>query len=150
MIELYLGHPLDMRRQVRKWEISIEKKINISLINPFYDPPREDIIKFDRGEIERYVNLDYNEIVESDLDKIKKSSGGVYILGNFNKIVTVGTLQEMVYAKLFKKLVYSLVLNNHANHPWIKYHSTQIFNSWKTLEQFLINKFGLKDSKNAN
>ncbi len=147
-IELYLGHPLDIRKEIRKWELSIEKKINVSLINPFYDPPRKDILRFDRGEVERYDYINPVRIVEDDLNKIKKSSGGIYILGDFKKIVSIGTLQEMVYAKIFGKLIYALVLNNHAEHPWIKYHSTNIFTSWEDIENFLINKFGLKENAN--
>lgn len=135
-IKLYLAHPFDFRKQAREWEIEIEKRIGIEIINPFYDVKREDIEKIDLGRTERYEKLDYKELVERDVNQIVTSDG---IIAMVTGHLSYGTIQEMVYAHSFHVPVYSLITNGHENHPWLKYHSDKIFTKIKSLEDFLCN-----------
>ncbi|MDO8517416.1 MAG: hypothetical protein Q7S33_04820 [Nanoarchaeota archaeon] len=135
--EYYLAHPFDSRKQIRDWELGFEKRTGISLLNPFYDDSRRtDVEKIDAGRNERYEKLDEKELVERDIGHIKqKSVKG--IIAFVNGDLSYGTIQEMVYAKSYNKLVYSVISNGHENHPWLKYHSTKIFKSKDELETFL-------------
>lgn len=131
----YLAHPFDSRYKVRKWELGIEERTGIVLLNPFYDAERRDIERIDLGRSERYKE-DPNEIVERDLNAIKDSRGVVAIVDGS---LSYGTIMEMAYAKaVFRKIVLSLITNGHAEHPWLKYHSSEIFKSFKALEKRLI------------
>ena len=48
-IEFYLGHAMDSRKEVREWELYIEKRFpKIKLLNPFYDTTNKyirDVVK---------------------------------------------------------------------------------------------------------
>ena len=54
-----------------------------------------------------------------------------------NGDLSYGTIQEMVYATLSDVPVYAIVTNGHEKHPWLVYHSTQIFTSREEFEEFL-------------
>jgi nucleoside 2-deoxyribosyltransferase len=62
---------------------------------------------------------DYKEIVENDLSDIIKSD---IILANCYK-PSAGTSMELVYAKMMGKKIFSV----GSSSPWIKYHSTLMF-----------------------
>jgi len=143
IIDLYLGHPFEIREQVREWELEVEKRLRVDLVNPFYDVWREDIEKIDSGEVGKYEKCDPKKIVQRDVFNIAKTQGGIYILEDPQKVFSVGTIQEMVYSCILGKPTYSLVFNGYPNHPWIVYHSDEIFTSWNELDKFLLNKFGL-------
>lgn len=140
----YLSHPFDLRKEVREWELEFEKRVNIELFNPFYDRPREEVVKIDEGRLDRY-KLYPKKIVLDDLREIKRCDDLITIIGGNGFIC--GTLQEMVYARLFGKRVYSLITNGHERHPWLRFHSTRIFTDRKDLENHLINlqKWGKKN-----
>ena len=130
---LYLCHPFDSRKWVREWELGIEKKLGITILNPFYDTGRQNAKDIDAGRLARY-EIEPKKIVEVDIDLIKKSKGLVaFITGD----LSYGTIQEMVYGKLYKKPVYSIVTNKHEKHPWLQYHSTKVFTELSDLEKFL-------------
>jgi len=138
-LSLYLGHPFESRKEVRKWELMFERRTGIELINPFYDvKDRTDIKRIDSGEKGMDEDIDEIKIVQNDISKIEKSQGLIIIIDGKK---SYGTIQEMVYAFLFNKPVYSLITNGYEEHPWLKYHSTKIFTKRKNLEDFLI---GLK------
>jgi len=85
------------------------------------------------GKATRYT-ADAKIIIERDLDLISKSDGVVAVIdGN----LSYGTIQEMVYAKLFKKPLFLIVTNGEANHPWFRYHADKIFTSFADLEKEL-------------
>jgi len=141
-VKYYLAHPFDSRREMREWELGFEKRTGIQIINPFYDEVREEIIVADneyidmsREEREKLVLSKYKEIVEKDLEKVRRSDGIIAII---NDKKSIGTLQEMVYAFLAKKPVYVMAFNS-ANHPWVKYHATEIFTDLNHLEEYLKN-----------
>ena len=51
---------------------------------------------------------------------------------------TIGTYQEMVYAKaIFNKEVYSMVLNGKEDHIWLRYHSDRIFTDLDRFKQWI-------------
>jgi len=133
-MKLYLAHPFDSRRYIRKWELGFEKRTCIDLINPFYDITRKDVDLIDAGIVERYEKLKPIELVNRDLEQIKGSKGIITIVdGN----LSYGTIQEMVYANIYEKLVYSIISNGHENHPWLKYHSYKIFTKLNDFEKWI-------------
>ena len=133
---LYMAHPFDFRGEAREWEIGIEKRLGINIINPFYDTGRQDAKDIDAGRLARY-QISPKKIVEGDIDWIKRSKGIIaFITGD----LSYGTIQEMVYAYLNKKPVYSIITNGHDKHPWLQYHSTKVFTKIGDLEKFLENE----------
>ena len=143
---LYLSHPFPSRKRVREWELVIEKRTGVTLVNPFYDVVgRDDVKKIDAGVMDRY-KPDFNLVVTRDLEEIKKSEGlVVHIDGN----VSYGTPMEMVYAKLYEKPVYVIVTNGHEEHPWLKFHATKIFTDLKGFERWLIKANGINTGKKS-
>lgn len=137
MKEFYLAHALESRKEVREWELRLEKRTGISLINPFYDVPRPDIEAMDAGLAVPLISA--NEIVERDLGLVKKASDGlVAIIDNSS---TVGTIMEIVYAKkVFHHPVYLIVTNGKEKHHWLKYHADKIFTSKEEFEEWIENE----------
>ena len=129
----YLAHPFMSRKEIREWELNSLNKIhNINTINPFYHPDSFD--KFNERDIadnKYYKRLNYEKLVNTDIDLIQGSDGIVVIIDGK---ISYGTIQEMVYAALYCKPVYTIITNKQDEHPWLKYHSTKIF---KSQEQFL-------------
>jgi nucleoside 2-deoxyribosyltransferase len=139
-ISYYLAHPFDSRKEMKKWGEEFERKTGIKIINPFYSEIRSDIVIADneydsisREEREEMVVTKYKEIVEKDLEKIKKSDG---IIAFVNGMRSIGTFMEIVYAsQIYHKPVYTIALKDN-KHPWIKYHSTRIFTTLKDFEDW--------------
>ena len=132
----YLAHPFDSRKKVREWELGIEKKLGINILNPFYDTGRQDAKDIDKGRLARYT-IDPKLIVEGDLKWIKKSKGLIaFVTGD----LSYGTIQEIAYGHNFGKPVYSVITNGHEKHPWLQYHSTKVFTKMGDLEKFLENE----------
>lgn len=134
----YLSHPFASRKKVRKWELEFEKEHGIVLLNPFYDgPEREDVENVDKKKLkdtDYEKRLNAAQIVVKDLKEILGSDGLVCVIdGNYS----VGTHQEMVYAKMFNKLVYTICTDGHHNHPWIVHHSDKVFRSFKSFGEFV-------------
>lgn len=129
----YLAHPFSTREWVREWELKLEGKLGIMIINPFYDMERSDVFAIDQGLKGKY-DVDPNVTVNRDVNIIKKC---VDVLTFITGDMSYGTIQEMVYGKLLKKPNYSLIMNGQENHPWLRYHSTKIFTQIEDLEKFL-------------
>lgn len=127
-ISYYLAHPAGSVEKMKNWQRMFEEKSKVKIINPF--------------EGERPVNADWyykqgspHNIVTGDLNLIKKAGGLIAIVdGN----ISYGTIQEMVYGKQLKKPVYSVISNGHHNHPFLQYHSDEVFTSLQDLEGYLI------------
>lgn len=135
--QYYLAHPFYSRKRIRNWELEIENKKSIDLINPFYDVERKDVQDIDQGVENPYVKP-YKEIVEDDLELIESSIGVVAIV---DKGAAVGIYQELVYAHNWEKDIHSIVLNGKEGHPWLKYHSNEIYNSLEDFESSFIDQF---------
>ncbi len=81
MNTFYLAHNFESRKAVRRWELRMEGKYNINLDNPFYDNPERatdmtvvDTFKDGSTEQKEYLRTrNAEDIVEDDLDKIRKS-----------------------------------------------------------------------------
>lgn len=131
--DYYLAHPFESRHEIRKWEISVEKRTGIKLFNPFYDIYREEIELIDKG-LRKYGITDEKTVVLRDLSNIEKCKEFLAILDG-NK--TIGTFQEMVYAKLYGKITHLIITDGSEKSPWIRYHSNRIFLSQKAFEDFL-------------
>ena len=137
MKTLYLAHPFDDRFLVREWELDFETRTGIQLVNPFYDITRKDVDPIDCGRAQRYELLNPDELVERDVNTIVKQDGLVAIISG---ALSYGTIQEMVYGKLYHKPVYSIITNGHHQHPWLQYHSTKIFLNREEFEKFVTDK----------
>jgi nucleoside 2-deoxyribosyltransferase len=143
----YLAHPFSSRFKMREWELEIEKELDIEIINPFFDVEREDKkVILDNGATlttlstrkDRYGSTDEGckTIVERDVNLIKSSDGVIVLIDGS---ISYGTIQEMVYAKLYDKRVIAIISNGHKGHPWLRYHSDEIFDNLDDAKEFLIN-----------
>jgi nucleoside 2-deoxyribosyltransferase len=135
-VKLYLAHPFDSRTEMRQWELEIENRLEIEIVNPFYDITRDDVDPIDMGRAGRYEKLNPQELVERDLEAIERSNG---VIAYINGDLSYGTIMEIVYAKLMDIPVYLVCTNGHHDHPWLRHHAKEIFTSKQELEEFLGN-----------
>lgn len=139
MLEFYIAHPFNSREWVRKWQLKIQKELpNIKLTNPFYSKYKYDIECWSKNDIsgeDIYKKLNDKELIKRDLHLIGKQKTGVIYIVDGN--ISYGTIQEIVYAKLFHKVVIGLVTNSHEKHPWLTFHSDKIFTKLNDLEKHL-------------
>jgi len=139
MVRYYLAHSLHSRHKIRKWELRIEKQLNIDLYNPFYDAVRSDIELIDMGLLEPFDSnrRSAKEIVKMDLEALTKCDGLIAILSGFS----IGVPIEIFYCKyILNKPVYVVLednLKHYKGHPWIKYLSNKIFTSRSSLTRYL-------------
>lgn len=131
--DFYLAHPFDSRHRLKEWGESVEKNFGVSILNPFYDAERDDILRVDAGEQERYQS-DPAQLVERDLHFIQCCSA---VIANITGELSYGTIQEIVYAYLYCRPVYIIVTNGHEEHPWLQYHATKVFTSYREFELWL-------------
>ena len=114
----HLAHPTVSRNEIREWELAVEKKYNINLLNPFFDKYRKDSTELNEGKI--YTdNLDYKFIVEGDLKAIDKCNGILAIMTENS----IGTAMELFYNSVYlSKPTYLIIEDSKLiHHPWIKY-----------------------------
>ena len=148
MKTLYLAHNFLTRKKIRKWEVKIEGKYNIKLDNPFYDNPdrADEMLKLDlmrdgTREQRNYLSTrSAHDIVEDDLEKIRKSDGIIALMND----VRVGTPMEVFFAARVLRIPVYIVTRRHASHPWVMQHATRIFSSRSELEEYIKKKFGVK------
>lgn len=133
-MKLYLAHPIDLRKEVREWQQGIQQRVpKLTLVNPFYDVNRPDIEDLDAGRRGKYEVVP-NQIVTNDLHALRESNG---IVAYFGYAQTIGTIMEIVYARMYRKPVYLIVTNGHHGHPWLRYHADGIFTSFEAFEEFI-------------
>lgn len=132
-MKIYLAHPFLMRKEIRKWELEVEKNTEIELINPFYDIKRLDVSDVDAGK-RKMNDVDPEEIVTNDLRLIESADMVIAILDD---VPTYGTIMEMVYAHQMNKPIFCVVLNGHETNPWLRYHATKIFKQLEDMELIL-------------
>ena len=135
-LRLYLANPFLTRQRIREWELKMEAKYAIELVNPFYDTPRADIEKIDNGENVRATRTDEKNVklVAEDLKLMKECQG---VLAIVNGALSYGTIMEIVYAGFFGKHVFIVVSNGQITHPWLQVHGTRLFSSFKEFEKCL-------------
>ncbi len=145
-MRLYLAHPTLDRKEVRRMESELEKKLGIELVNPFYDvPERDDIDLIDSGlKSLFYQGINYKEIVERDLKTIDSCDG---LLGIITEKLSVGTSMEIFYnSKTLGRPTYLIVKNEALKeHPWLLYFATKIFGSEGEFSSYVDSCFRNKD-----
>jgi len=124
--KLYLAHPFASRAEIRKWELYVEKKYKINLLNPFYDVP---------DQKKKHEETDPVDIVSKNLKQLRKCKA---LIGLITDDVYYEVVMEIVYANLYKIPVYLIVMNGDQKHPWLLCHSKKIFTSFRSFEQFLL------------
>ena len=139
--DYYMAHPFDSRDDVRPWELHLEKKFGITILNPFYDTERTDIQKIDEGRQERY-QVPAERIVIPDLHCIQRCRATI---ASVTGDLSYGTIMEIVYAHIYHKPVFIIVTNGHEQHPWLTFHATKIFTSREQFEVFLEAGYGPSD-----
>ena len=110
----------------------------IDFINPFYDKDIENPTLVDEGKMDVYEymkQLDPVTIVERDIECIYESMG---VIAFVTDSISYGTIMEIVYAYNNSVPVYMMVTNGYEEHPWLKYHATEIFTLFSDLEEFLV------------
>lgn len=145
---LYLAHNFLTRKNIRKWELKMEKKYNINLDNPFYDnPDRAEEMKIldsytdcSREQRNYLSTRSSKNIVEDDLEKIRKSDGLVAVMND----VRVGTPMEVFFAARVLRIPVYIITISYRYHPWVAEYATQIFSTLGEFEQFVKRKFGVK------
>ncbi len=137
-MRLYLAHPIDLRKQIRKIELDIEEETGIELINPFYDLVRPEIKEIDMGKLKTCdESLDYVQIVNQDLLHIYESDGIVAFIGEHPSI---GASMEIWFALSIGRPIY-VVSEKHLMHPWIRYvlevSKGKGFSTWNSFKEFI-------------
>lgn len=139
MLSFYIAHPFDSRYGIKDWINELEKNDKkILFINPFF--PKRDTEKYNvnsKSCDEYYKMLNNKEIVEGDLKLIAQCDGVICIIDGAK---SYGTIQEMVYAFILRKKIFTICTNGNHNHPWLSYHSDKVFTSFKEFEEFIKNE----------
>jgi len=130
----YLSHSTEIRNKVRFWELNVEDKYNIELVNPFYDVLGHVFEKIDRG----IINIDEyrckrpkGEIVSNDLKVIDKCDGIIAYIEE----PSFGTSMELFYCRTaLQRPIYIYCKNpKYKDHPWLTYCTDFIYTD---LDQF--------------
>lgn len=128
----YMAHPLESRELIRKKELEIESRLNVELLNPFYDVGRDDIHEIDNGKSR--FDVDPDVVITKDLANMNRCDGFVGIIdGAFS----IGTIMEIVYANTYNIPVILLVTSGKERHCWLRYHASKIVTTWEDLEKEL-------------
>lgn len=148
MKTLYLAHNFEIRKKIRKWELRIESKYNLNLDNPFYDTDqRTDMLELDqmkdgsKEQREYFKNRDTEELVDRDLEKIRKSDGLVAMAN----VTRIGTPMEIFFAARILHIPVFIITQKYIYHPWIKKYATKIFPHRRAFEEFVKDKYGLRN-----
>ncbi len=134
----YLAHPTKSSKEIRKWELKIEDKFNISLVNPFFEgqyPEKLEIEKIYKESGYNKITKEQAEwIVINDIELIKNSYGVIAIIdGN----ISYGTIIEIRIAHENNKRIFLICTNGQENHAWLKFHATKIFTSFREFENYI-------------
>jgi len=134
---IYLAHPLSSRHHMRKWELEMEDKYQVNIINPFYDLTFENVKKLDEGmELKEWMGQSSDELV---LDDIHVISGCDALIALIDGSTSYGTIMEIAYAHALGIKVYAVVTNGYENHPWLMYHCDEIYIDLEDLEEVFNN-----------
>ena len=148
MKKFYLAHNFNTRKTIRKWELKMEGKYNIKLSNPFYDNPYrardmkmvDSFIDGSKEQLEYLATRNNSDIVEDDLDLIRKSDG---ILA-FAQDIRVGTPMEIFFASRILRIPVYIITKRYATHPWIMELATKVFTNQREFEKYAKEKWGMK------
>jgi len=132
-LKLYLAHNLDTRHEIKKWELYIENKYPVQLLNPFYDIKRNDISDLDSGKITRWQLNDKrcHALVKRDLKAIDHCEGILaFVTGS------IGTTLEIGYARATNKKIF-VISKDYIMHPWLRVYANYRFATKEEFEEWL-------------
>ena len=144
----YLAHSCELIDSVRRWELRMQGKYNVDLINPFKGNQFENMEELrkltTRKKLLSYMKTLNEEtcekIVTYDLELLRKCDGVVAI---FNT-PSVGTAMEIFAASYVYRMPVYVICRSYVHHPWIAHlcwiSGGQAFTSRKAFEQFLATK----------
>lgn len=147
-IKLYLSHPILMRTEVRQWELYIEGKYNINLLNPFYEKSQLEtkiIRTLDKEGEFNYSKKISDEIVMKDEHLIKNADGLLSMMGD---ALAIGTPMELYFSyRVCHKPTFVIAPNAVitkdgkwspvGNHPWVQAHTDKWFSNKELFEKFI-------------
>lgn len=118
---VYLAGPIgDISiQEAAAWREEAEKRLEAAGIKA-YNPLRGK----DLSDINIKTKLDYIEVVERDLDDIKKSD--IILVDLRREVNIIGTAMEMAYARMWGKEIY-VFGTAYRQHYWVKYHVDRFF-----------------------
>ena len=129
----YLAHPHASRKEIRVWELHLEVRYEMDIINPFYDLDRDDIKAQDEGRRDMYSEDD-KVVVERDKAAIRACDAVIAIVDGSP---SYGTIMEIGYASDMGTPVHLICTNGKQDHYWLKYHSDHIYTSKQEFEDSL-------------
>lgn len=127
-LAFYLAHPVDSFKIMREWQKEIEKKLDITIINPLIVEMNQ--FKGETDKNKKYAQIDSKKLVQRDVRLISISDGIISVVDGSQ---SYGTIQEKVYAKMLGKPDLCVVSNGEKNNPWLKYPSSKIVPDLDTL-----------------
>lgn len=136
----YLAHPLNMRYEIREWELDFERRTGINLQNPFYDilgQEREDVKRIDSGDLKARTvrtKADGVKIVRNDLRLIFNQEGLVAICEKGQE--SMGTPMEVFFNAFVLKRPTYIVSQTLNGHPWLMGLGTKVFNTLPDFEAY--------------
>lgn len=151
MKKYYLAHSCELIDSVRKWELKVQGKFKVDLINPFKGNEFENMEELrkltTRKKLLQYMRTLDDEtcrkIVEYDLDLLRKCDALIAVFRN----PSVGTAMEIFAAAYLYRIPIYVICQKYIYHPWLVHLAVrsggEVFSSRKAFENFL-EKNGLR------
>lgn len=126
MSKFYIAHKITIRHYVRDDICPFLHDCKIETVNPFYNSDgtiredRPEVKAIDDGQMGTYNIIGKNQagdIVERDLEKIRKADGIIAIIEESS----IGTSMEIFYCARWCKKPVFVVTTGYAGHPWLIY-----------------------------
>lgn len=138
-MKYYIAHPFNSREEVKEWAAGLViRHPTVKIINALDDnESNEDFQPDDKNTAEYYAKLGEDQhigIVERDIELLLGCNACIAII---NGQTSFGTIMEIVYAYINDLPIYLISTNDQKNHPWLKYHATNSFDTHEEFETFL-------------
>jgi hypothetical protein len=145
LLKLYLAHSVELITTTRTWEVYIQGKYYIDLMNPFKNE-HENLFVLKKLKTRRQI-LEYMEtlsdsvktkIVKADLKLLRQCDG---LVGIF-KEPSIGTAQEIFAAAYLYRIPVYVICGAYVSHPWItecaRVSGGDVFRTKKEFEDHLV------------
>ena len=145
MKKYYLAHSCQLIEQARRWEIKIQGRYYVDLVNPFNRNTFENVDHLKRLKTKRRLRaymktLDdeiCKQIVDHDLGLLRKCDGVVAYFNDY----TAGTMMEIFAGAYLYRIPVYVIGGGAIYHPWLQ-HLVQIsggmrFKTRREFEQWL-------------
>jgi len=145
MKKYYLAHSCELIDSVRKWELKVQGRFKVDLINPFKGNEFENMEELrqltTRTKLLQYMRtLDEDtcqKIVEYDLELLRKCDGLIAVFRN----PSLGTAMEIFSAAYLYRIPCYIICRKYIYHPWIvhlaKRSGGEVFSSRTAFEKYL-------------